>query len=130
MPISLLGFDREKGISFLSSHGLVKRGHSRNPQAISVVAGAWDKFLNEELLRGMMETITKTTVGNSLYYFIHYGKKALLTHIPGDQFNGQVSRSQKGLYLKHRQRKFQKKLSELVTRTTLSLAASKMKILL
>jgi len=122
---SLLGFDHEKGISFLSSLGLVKRGHSRNPQAISVVAGAWDKFLDEELLRGMMETITKTTVGNSLYYFIHYGKKSLLTHIPGEQFNGRVSRSQKGLYLKHRQRKFQKKLSELVTRTTLSSAASK-----
>lgn len=79
-----------------------------------MVSSAWDKFLDEELLGDTMETITKTSVGTSLYYFVHYGKKSLLTHIPGEQFDGSVSKSLKGLHLKHRQRRFQKKLSELV----------------
>jgi len=122
---SLLGFEREKGISFLSSIGSIKKGRSRNPEAISVVSGAWDKFLHEEVLGNMMETITKTSVGATLYYFMHYGKKSALMHIPGDQFNGKVSKSLKGLYLKDRQRKFQRKLSELVTKTTLSSSLSK-----
>jgi len=64
---SLLGFEREKGISFLSSIGLIKKGHSRNPEAISVVSGARDEFLHEEVLGKMMETITKTSAGATLY---------------------------------------------------------------
>jgi hypothetical protein len=32
---SLLGFEYEKGISFVYSIGLIKKGHSRNPEAIS-----------------------------------------------------------------------------------------------
>jgi hypothetical protein len=122
---SLLGFEREKGISFLSSIGLIKKGHSRNPEAISVVSGAWDKFLHEEVLGNIMETITKTSVGATLYYFVHYGKKSALMHIPGDRSNGKVLKSLKGLYLEDRQWKFQRKLSELVTKTTLSSALSK-----
>jgi len=62
-----------------------------------------------------METITKTSVGATFYYFVHYSKKSALMLIPGNQFNGKVLKSLKGLYLKDRQRKFQRKLSELVT---------------
>jgi hypothetical protein len=72
---SMLRFERKKGISFLSSIGLIEKGHSRNPEAISEVSGAWDKFLHEEVLGNMMETITKASVGATLYYFVHYGKK-------------------------------------------------------
>jgi len=59
-----------------------------------VVSGAWDKFLHEEVLGNMMETITKTSVGATLYNFVHYGKRS-------------------------------RKLSELVTKTTLSSSLSK-----
>lgn len=71
----LLGFHHEEGINFLCSLGLLKRGHSRSPDAISVVQKAWDRFVDEELLGDIMEYITKTTVGDTLHYFIHYGKK-------------------------------------------------------
>ena len=71
----LLGFRHEVGVDFLSSIGLLRRGHSRSPSAITVVNSAWDKFIEEEQLGDIMETITKSTVSCTKYYFINYGKK-------------------------------------------------------
>jgi hypothetical protein len=54
---------------------------------------AWDKFVEEELLGDVMETITKTAVSHTtVYYFVNYGKKSLLKHCPIDQFNRTISK--------------------------------------
>jgi hypothetical protein len=94
----------------------VRRGHSRSPNAITVVMAAWDKFIEEELLKDVMETITKTAVTHTVYYFINYGKKSLLKHHPIDQFNGTLSMPSRQIANLHiQQRRFHKKLSQLVT---------------
>jgi hypothetical protein len=117
----LLGFHHEEGINFLCSLGLLKRGHSRSPDAISVVQKAWDRFVDEELLGDIMEYITKTTVGDTLHYFIHYGKKSLLKHIPIEQFNGDVTQPIKAISnLKRRQSQFHQSLSKLLETATLT----------
>jgi len=109
-----LGFDHEKGISFLCSMGLIREVRSRLPNAIVVVTAAWDRFIEKELLGDIMETITKKSVSRIAYYFIHYGKKSLLSHRPIDQFEGKILKPTKGIsnLLKHQQR-FHKKLSHL-----------------
>jgi hypothetical protein len=44
----LLGFDEDAGIDFLCMTGLIKRGHSRNQLATTVVTAEWDKFIDEQ----------------------------------------------------------------------------------
>jgi hypothetical protein len=117
---SLLGLDYEDGVDLLCLIGLLRRGHSRTPNAITVVMAAWDKFIKEELLGDVMETVTKTAVSHTLYYFINYGKKSLLKHHPIDQFNGTLSKPSRQIAnLHNRQRRFHKKLSQLVTSITI-----------
>ncbi len=63
-----------------------------------------------------METITKSPVSHTKYNFINCGKKSLLNHRPIDQFNGAMLRPSRGILdLPARQRRFYKKLSQLVT---------------
>jgi hypothetical protein len=71
----LLGFHHEVGVDFLCSIGLLRHGHSRSPNAITVVTSSWDTFIEEEKLGDIMETITKSTVSRKKCYFINYGKK-------------------------------------------------------
>jgi hypothetical protein len=109
---SLLGLDYEDGVHFLCSIGLLRQGHSRSPNAITIVMAAWDKFIEEELLGDVMETIIKTAVSHTVYYFINYGKKSLLKHHPIDQFNGTISKPSRQISNVHnRQHRFHKKLS-------------------
>jgi hypothetical protein len=117
---SLLGFEHEGGVDFLCSIGLIRRGHSKSPNAVVVLTAAWDKFIEEEMLGDIMETITKTSVSRTKYYFINYGKKTLLKHHPIDQFNGKIPKPSKGIFHLHpRQRKFHKKLSQLLTTSSI-----------
>ncbi len=112
---SLLGFEHEGGVDFLCSIGLLRRGHSKSPNAVVVLTAAWDKFIEEELLGDVMDTITKTSVPRTKYYFVNYGKKSLLKH-PVDQFNGSIPKPSKEIFrLQPQQCKFHKKLSQLVT---------------
>jgi hypothetical protein len=72
------------------------------------------------MLGDIMDTITKTSVSRTKYYFINYGKKTLLKHHPIDQFNGKIPKPSKGIFHLHpRQRKFHKKLSQLVTTSSI-----------
>ncbi len=67
-----------------------------------------------------METITKTSVSHTKYYFVHYGEKSLLKHHPIDHFNGNMPKPSKEIvHLHHLQHKFHKKLSQLVTTITM-----------
>jgi hypothetical protein len=71
-----------------------------------------------------METITKTTISRTKYYFIHYGKKSSLSHHPIDQFNGAKLRPSRGISdLPSKQRWLHKKLSQLPTSTSVYHAA-------
>jgi hypothetical protein len=71
----LLGFNHEVGVDFLCSIRFLRHGHSRSPRATTVVNSAWDKLIEVEQLGDIMETITKSTVSCTKYYFINYGKK-------------------------------------------------------
>jgi hypothetical protein len=71
---------------------------------------AWDKFIKEELLGDVMETITKTAVSHTVYYFVNYGKKSLLKHLLVDQVNGNIPKQLKEISsLHHPQCRFHKK---------------------
>jgi hypothetical protein len=86
--INLLGFDHGTSMQLLVSTGLIKIGHSSNSSAIVVVKAGWDKFVHEERLQDLMEVPNRTQVGNDRYFFINLGDKKLLSHRPGEQFNG------------------------------------------
>jgi hypothetical protein len=58
----LLGFDQAISVEFLISAGLIKVGHSRNPTAVIVVKSEWDKFILEEKVGDLMETVNKTSI--------------------------------------------------------------------
>jgi len=80
-----------------------------------LVTKAWDRFIDEELLGDMMETITKTSTFHIAYFFVHYGKKSLLSHHPIGQCNGNIAKPTKGMSNYHHQQcRFHKKLSQLV----------------
>jgi hypothetical protein len=57
--MQLLGFNHEVGVDFLCSIGLLRHGHSQSTSSITVVNSSWDKFIEEEQLGDIMETITK-----------------------------------------------------------------------
>jgi len=100
-------------MQLLVSTGLIKIGHSSNSSAIVVVKAEWDKFIHEERLQDLMEVPNRTQVGNDRYFFINLGDKKLLSHRPGEQFNGKFL--EKGLtYISTRQRKLHKVLSEIL----------------
>jgi hypothetical protein len=75
----LLGFEHEVGLQFLAGTGLLKHG-TQNAPSFSVVQDEWDKFILEENLSNIMETVNRTSVARKKYYFINYGKKAKLIH--------------------------------------------------
>ena len=71
----LLGFDPAISVEFLTSTGLVKVGHSRNPTAIIVVKSEWDIFMLEEKLDALMETVNKISISGQRHFFINIGDK-------------------------------------------------------
>ncbi len=84
----LLGFEHIAGLQFLVLTGLISR--SPKSDTFSVVPNEWEKFVVEQNLQSSMEiTPTITTVGRR-HYFIHYGQKGKLNHIPMDQFKGKI----------------------------------------
>jgi hypothetical protein len=84
----LLGFEHIAGLQFLVLTGLISR--SPKSDTFSVVPNEWEKFVIEQNLQSSMEiTPTITTVGRR-HYFIHYGQKGKLNHIPMDQFKGKI----------------------------------------
>jgi hypothetical protein len=58
----LLGFDEDAGIDFLCMTCLIKHGHSQNQLAATVVTAEWDKFIDEQNLTDIMETINKISI--------------------------------------------------------------------
>ena len=112
---AFLGYDFEVGVDFLCSLGLLKRGHGRYPNAVTVLLAEWDKFIIEQELGDIMETITRTQVGDKMHYFINYGNKSLLTHIPAAQFNGEKEGPSRIVDLPLRQHRFHRKVSQLMT---------------
>jgi hypothetical protein len=86
-----------------------------------VVTAAWDRFLEEELVGGIMQTITKPSVSCIACYFVCYGKLSLLSHHPINQFNGNILKPTKGISnLIQHQHRFHKKMLQLVTIKDLS----------
>jgi hypothetical protein len=83
---SLLGYEHKVGLEFLVSTGLVKLINQDKPSYLVVLA-EWDKFIVEEKLQNIMETVNRSSIMHSMYYFINYGKKNNLTHRPIDQFD-------------------------------------------
>ncbi len=53
----VLGLKHSVGIEFLCSAGLLKVGHSRNPNATVVVTSEWEKFIVEEQLTDLVESV-------------------------------------------------------------------------
>ncbi len=53
----LLGPKHSVGIEFLCSAGFLKVGHSRNPNATVVVTSEWEKFIVEEQLADLVESV-------------------------------------------------------------------------
>ena len=110
----LLGLKHSVGIEFLCSAGFLKVGHSRNANAIVVVAAEWDMFLVEEKLTDILEPVNRTVVGGQRHYFINIGSKKELSHPLIHQFNGKIAnRPNFGTYLAVRQRKLRKSLSDM-----------------
>jgi hypothetical protein len=97
-------------VEFLCSAGLMKVGHSRNPNSVVVVKAEWDKFIIEQKLFDLVEGINQTAVSNKWHFFINFGSKARLQHRPIDQFNGRVKIAKVGTYLSTRQRKLRKRI--------------------
>jgi hypothetical protein len=111
----LLGFEQDAGIDFLCMTGSIKHGHSRNQLAAVVVTAERDKFVDEQNLGDLMETINKTSISRTSYYFFRYGKKSKLSHCPIEQFNGRISKPSVDIAaLGIHQHSFHKKLSIMV----------------
>jgi hypothetical protein len=70
----LLGFEHLVGLQFMVSTGLLKCGLN-NSQSFSAMQAEWDKFIIEQSLQDIMETVNQTSVVRVKYYFINYGKK-------------------------------------------------------
>ena len=65
-----LGFQHSVGVEFLCTTGLLKVGNSRNPHSTVVVPNEWEKFIIEERISEIVETINITAVAGKRYYFI------------------------------------------------------------
>ncbi len=68
----------------------------------------------QEKLEGIMETVNRTSIFCSKYFFINYGKKENVWHRPINQFNGKKSRPSKNINIGRRQHKFHKKVSDML----------------
>jgi hypothetical protein len=108
---SLLGYEHMVGLEFLVSTGLVKRINQEKPSYLVVLA-EWEKFIVEEKLQNIMETVNRSSVMRSKYYFINYGKKNKLTHRPIDQFDSKHPMQSKQLFIIDRQQKFHRQVSK------------------
>lgn len=69
---SVLGFEHHIGLQFLAGTGLIKL-HDEKTQSYSVVQAEWEKFILEEDLGDIMESVNRTTVNTdvekkSLFY--------------------------------------------------------------
>jgi len=108
---SVLGFEHHIGLQFLAGTGLIKL-HNEKTQSYSVVQAEWEKFILEEDLGDIMESVNRTTVntdvGKRKAYFINYGNKARLKHIPKDQLTS------KQLHIIDRQLKFHRQVSKAI----------------
>ncbi len=68
----LLGFQHDVGIEFLCSTGLVKKGYSNNPDAYVIVKGEWNKFIYEQNISNITETISHTTVSKQVLVYKYW----------------------------------------------------------
>jgi hypothetical protein len=111
----LLGFKEDVGIKFMRAAGLVKVGHSRNPNAIVVIKDEWERFMVEQKLSDTMETVNQSYVDRDRLLFINFGDKKALNHCPRKQFDGRVmGQHYTGAYLAARQRRLHKDISEII----------------
>ena len=111
----LLGFKEDVGIEFMRAAGLVKVGHSRNPNAIVVIKDEWERFMVEQKLSDTMETVNQSYVDRDRLLFINFGDKKALNHCPRKQFDGRVmGQHYTGAYLAARQRRLHKDISEII----------------
>ncbi len=53
----LLGLKNSVGKGFLGSAGLLKVGHSRNPNATVIVTSEWEKFIVDEQLTDFVKSV-------------------------------------------------------------------------
>ena len=113
---SLLGFEHEVGLQFLAGTGLIKSSRGEHP-SYSVVQVEWERFIVEEKLQDIMESVNRTSVGRSKFYFINYGKKDRLYHRPIDQFLSKKPLKAKQLFIIERQQKFHRQVSKALVAT-------------
>ena len=108
---SILGYEHNVGLEFLVGTGLIKRVSQVTP-SYAVVQAEWDRFIVEEKLQEIMETVNRTSVMRSKYYFINYGKKNKLNHRPIDQFDAKHAIKARQLFIINRQQKFYHQVSK------------------
>ncbi len=58
----LLGVEHQVGLEFLCSTEQLKCGTTKNAQPFSVVKAEWDKFIMEENLDEILETVNRTSL--------------------------------------------------------------------
>lgn len=107
---NLIGFDHQVGLQFLCSAGLLKTGPKKNSYSVQIEQ--WELFIVQERLTRMMETINRTSISGSKYFFINIGNKEKLEHRPLDQFNGRKPTPSKVFDISARRRKFHQQLSD------------------
>jgi hypothetical protein len=70
-----LGFQHSVGVEFLCTIGLLKVGNSRNPHSTVVVPSEWEKFIIEEQISEIVETINRTAFCWETILLYSYRKK-------------------------------------------------------
>ncbi len=109
-----MGFNQLIGAEFMCSTGLIKVGHSQNPNATIVIKSEWDKFILEEKLHDVMEAVNQNSISSQHHFFINIGDKRMLNHCPIYQFNGKVKQQPFGAYLSAWHQKLHKDISEIL----------------
>ena len=107
---NLIGFDHQVGLQFLCSAGLLKTGPKKNSYSVQIEQ--WELFIVQERLTRMIETVNRTSISGSKYFFINIGNKEKLEHRPLDQFNGRKPTPSKVFDISARRRKFHQQLSD------------------
>jgi hypothetical protein len=77
------------------------------------------KVYLEEKLQDVMESVNRTGVMRSKFYFIIYGKIDRLYHRPIDQFSSNKPLQPKPIFIIKRQQKFHRQLSKALLATCL-----------
>jgi len=66
--------DLNIGLQFLAGTGLIKSSRGEHP-SYSVVQVEWEKFIVKEKLQDIMESVDRTSVGRSIFFYQLWEKR-------------------------------------------------------